>query len=160
MDGSPQVLTIDVVLKAYNEAKDSAEAMSKRHAEEMAPLQKRMELCKAWLLKFLIDNNLDNAKSEFGLAYKSTVMSATVDPEGGWEHILRFVLEAGLTRVLDALEQGATPEDGMDLLMAEPALALLNRSVNKTSVKDYLDQGKEVPGVKIAHIVNLNVRRS
>ena len=110
--------------------------------------------------KYLTDQGLDNAKTAHGQCYLSTVMSATVDPEDGWEKLLRFVLEAGLSRVLDGLEAGISEEQGMDMFLQEPALALLNRSVNKTAVKEMLEQDKVVPGVKIAHVTNVNVRRS
>ena len=152
--------TIDKVQQIYLEAKDAAEAMAKRHADEMKPLSDRMELAKKWMHKYLTDQGLENAKTEHGQCYLSTVMSATVDPEDGWEKLLRFVLEAGLSRVLDALEQGVPEEQGMDMLLQEPTLALLNRSVNKTAVKELMEQDKLVPGVKIAHVTNVNVRRS
>ena len=159
MDGT-EGLTIDRVLAGYIAAKDEAEIVAKRHADELAPIQKRLDLCKAWMQKYLTDQGLDNAKTAHGQCYLSTVMSATVDPEDGWEKLLRFVLEAGLSRVLDALEQGVPEEQGMDMFLQEPALALLNRSVNKTAVKELMEQDKLVPGVKIAHVTNVNVRRS
>ena len=152
--------TIDKVQQIYLEAKDAAEAMAKRHADEMAPLLARQDLAKKWMMKFLTDSGQESAKTEHGLSYLSTVMSATVDPEDGWEKLLRFVLEAGLSRVLDGLETGISEEQGMDMFLQEPALALLNRSVNKTAVKELMEQDKVVPGVKIAHVTNVNVRRS
>src|ERR1700676_2068248 len=104
---APVQFTIDKVQQIYLEAKDVADAMAKRHAAEMEPLNKRMELCKAWMLDYLNKQGLENARTEHGLCYKSVIMSATVDPDGGWDSLLRFVLEKGMERVLEALEQGA-----------------------------------------------------
>lgn len=157
---APAPYTIDRVQQIYLEAKDTAEALAKKHAVEMEPLTKRMEVCKAWMLDYLTRQGLENAKTEHGLCYKSQIMSATVDPEGGWDALLRYVLEKGMARVLDELEKGTPQEEGMNLFMQEPALALLNHAVNKTAVKELLEQSVEVPGVKISHITQVNVRRS
>lgn len=157
---TPKRYTIDEVQQAYFAAKDVADLMSKRHQEEMAPLTQKLEVCRAWMLDYLNKQGLENAKTEHGLTYKSSVMSATVDPDDGWPKILRFALEKALGRVLEAIENGAEESQGMDLFLQEPALTLLNRSVNKTSVKELLDQGVEVPGVKISHITQVNVRRN
>lgn len=159
MDGV-QGFTIDQVQKIYLYTKDAAEAMSRRHQEEIAPLNQRLEVCKSWMMKYLTDQGLENAKTEHGQCYKSTIMSAAVDPDGGWDSLLRYVLSAGLERVMLALEGGNPPEDGIRILLEEPALALLNRSVNKTAVKELLEQDVIVPGVKITHVTQLNVRRA
>lgn len=159
MDGEAPKYTIDQVQQIYFQVKDAADALSKRHQEEMAPLTQKLEVCRAWMLDYLNKQGLENAKTEHGLTYKSSVMSATVDPEDGWPKILRFALEKALGRVLEAIENGAEESQGMDLFLQEPALTLLNRSVNKTSVKELLDQGVEVPGVKISHITQVHVRR-
>ena len=158
-DGAPQ-FTPDQVVQIYFADKLAVEAMAKRHAEEMAPLQKRMELAKAWMLKYLQDNNLENAKTELGLFYKSQVMSVTVDPEGGWEALLRHILASAMPRALDVIEAGGDDASAVAALLQDPALALINRSVNKTAFKEALDQGTAVPGVKVQNIVQLNVRRA
>jgi hypothetical protein len=159
MDDTPS-FTADQVTKIYFDTKDAADAMSKRHAAEMEPLAKRLEVAKSWLLDYLNREGLENARTEHGLAYKSTIMSATVDPEGGWDALLKYIMERGIERVLDAIEKGAPEDQALGEFMAEPALGLLVRNVNKTVVKEMLEQNQEVPGVKIAHITQLNVRRS
>lgn len=157
---APPQFTIAQVTGLYLKTKDELEVMSKRHQAEAEPLNKRLELTKAWMLKYLNDQGLDNAKTEHGLCYKSNIMSTTVDPEGGWEQILTHVFGKAITRALDAIENGAREPDIMPAFLSEPALALLNRSVNKTAVKELLDQNITVPGVKIAQVTQLNVRRS
>ena len=158
MDGNG--LTIDVVLAGYLRTKDAAEVLAKRHSEEMAPLQTTMENCKSWLLNYLNEQGLDNAKTESGLAYKSTIMSATVDPEGGWQLLLGHILEAAIGRGLDVIESGGAHEEAMEAILQTPALSLLNHAVNKSAVKEAMEQGVAVPGVKVSHIIQVNVRRS
>lgn len=158
-DTAPQ-FTIDQVLALYLQAKDAADALAKRHAEEMAPFAKKLEIAKSWMMDYLNKQGLENARTEHGQCFKSTIMSATVDPEGGWEKLLSHILERGMARVLDAIEQGRPESEALQEFLAEPALALLVRNVNKTAVKENLEQGVEIPGVKIAHVTQLNVRRA
>lgn len=152
--------TIDQVMQIYQEAKEALELLAKRHAEELEPLNKRMDLTKAWMLDYLNKQGLENARTAHGLAYKSNVMSATVDPEGGWNNLLEYIFKDGITRVLDAIEGGMTDREALVKFFEAPALSLLNRAVNKTAVKEMLEQGVQVPGVKIATVTNLNVRRA
>lgn len=156
---APQ-FNISQVQKIYLETKDAVETLSKRHQEEMDPLSKRLELCKSWMLDYLNKQGLDNVKTENGMCYKSNIMQATVDPEDGWSKFLTYIFEKAITRVLDRIEAGDQQPEAMQTFLSEPALALLNRSVNKTAVKELLDQGTSVPGVKIATVTTLNARRS
>jgi hypothetical protein len=158
-DGNPQ-FTPDTVMQIRMTAKEELAAMSKRHQEEAAPLTERLRLCDAWLLDYLNREGLDNAKTPHGLAYKSSIMSATVDPEGGWDALLGHIFQHAMGRVLDALEQGTPEDEAMSKFLASPELALLNRAVNKTAVKEALEQGVTVPGVKVSHILQLNVRKA
>lgn len=160
-DAQTPQFTIAQVQKIYIDTKDAVETLSKQHATEMEPLSKRLDLCKSWMLDYLNREGLDNAKTEFGQCYRSNVMSATIDGENdGWPTLLEYIFKDGITRVLDAIEGGLTDREALTKFFASPALALLNRSVNKTTVKEMLDQGVSVPGVKIATITNLNVRRA
>lgn len=153
-------LTIDTVMQGYQRTKDQVEVLAKKHEAEMQPLTNTLEMCKAWMLNYLNVQGLENARSAHGLAYKSTIMSATVDPEGGWDLLLKYILEKGLTRVLDAIESGASEGDAVQQFLTEPSLSFFNRAVNKTAVQEAMEQGVTVPGVKIAHVVQLNVRKS
>ena len=159
MTDTPQ-FTPDKVVEIFFATKAELEAMSKRHEAEMAPLSTRMDVAKAWLLDYLNKQGLDNAKTSHGLVYRSVIMSATVDPEGGWDLLLKHIFQRGMTRVLDAIERGENEGDALSQFMTEPSLSLFNHSVNKTAVKESMEQGVTVPGVKIAHVVQLNVRKS
>lgn len=153
-------LTIDAVMQGYQETKLLVEDMSKRHAEEMKPLNSRMELCKAWMLRFLNETKQESARTEHGLAFKSTVMSATVDPDGGWNKLIGHIFASAIPRALDVIENGGDEEQATLAMLSDPVLGLFNHAVNKTAVKELLDQGVSVPGVKISHITSVNVRRA
>lgn len=157
--------TVDDVVKRDIETTDAIAAMSARHAEEMAPLQKRQEVLRAWLLDYLNKNKLQNCKTEHGMPYKSSVLSVKIDNENaGWDALLGFIVEAALVRVADVMEAGGPDCEAaaIDAFLATPQLQLINRSVNKTAVKEMMDaqEGKVPPGVKVTTLVNLNVKRA
>ena len=158
--GAPSY-TVDQVVAIHQQAKADIAALSAKHAKEMEPLAKRVEVATAWLLKWLLDNKSQSHRLDTGvLIYKSQVMSATVDPEGGWEKLFGFILVPLLERVLDAAERNATEEEIIAEAMQAPTLALLNHAVNKTAVKELMEQEVVVPGVKVAHVAQLGVRKS
>lgn len=162
MTDAPQApaFTIDLVMKTYHDTNAQIDVISKRHQEELAPLVKRVELTKAWMLHYLNQQGLENARCEHGLAYKSTMMSTTVDPDGGWDKLLSYILERAIGRGLDVVENGGDDTQALAAVLSDPALGLFNRAVNKTMVKEMLEQGAAPPGVKIAHITQVNVRRN
>ena len=152
--------TVDQVVALYQKTRAEIDVLAAAHQKTLDPLNARVDLCKAWLLKYLTDQKLENARTEHGLIYKSQVMSATVDPDGGWEQLFGYILEAVLERALDAVGRNASDEDILTAAMQAPTLALLNHAVNKTAVKELLEQQIVVPGVKIVHVVQLKVGKS
>lgn len=150
---------------------DAIKAMSEKHEAEMKPLQEKQRLCRAWLQKYLIENRLENVKTEHGTPYLSTVMSATIDKENGdgWAKLLTYALHAALVRAAEILEtHGGDDSEAFDAAVeaavATPELDLLNRSVNKTKVKDLIDNVEGFDptaiGVKTTSVQNLNVKRA
>ena len=153
-------LTIDAIQALYFKTKDEVAELSKRHGAEMKPFADRLELCKNWMAKFLTDTGQESAKTEHGLTYKSNILQCSVEGDNGWEKLLEYIFERAINRVLDAVEQRAN--NPTTILLQEPALELLNRSVNKTAVKTIMEQqeGFVPPGVKVGHVVQINVRRN
>jgi hypothetical protein len=153
--------TLDQIHELYFLTKQEQDALSKRHAAEMEPLAKKLELLKAWTMKFLTDSGQQSAKTEHGTCFKSTVTSVTVDPEGGWDKLLDFIVLPGIARMADVLEKGGADEDAALAFRDGPEIMLLNRAVNKTAVFEILEQkGVQVPGVKIAQVVQVNIRKA
>lgn len=161
--------TVDQVVALDVATSDEITALSERHAAEMELLTKKRDACRSWLLNFLNTTGQDNAKTQHGTAYKSEVMSATIDKEkGGWDKLLAFVLDKAIRRAGDVLEShGGDDAEAMTAAIAAaaaaPELDLINRSVNKTAVKALMEDEHFDPqdiGVKIATVVNLNVRRA
>lgn len=163
--------TVDDVVAADVQTTDAIKALSEKHAAEMAPLANKQKILRAWLQGYLIEHGLDSAKTQHGTPYLSTVLSATIDKESGdgWEKLIDFVMRRVLLRASEILEthggdDEAALEEAIRAAAATPELNLINRSVNKTAIKELMENQEGFDplaiGVKTAQIVNLNVRRA
>ena len=161
--------TVDQVVAADIATTDAINALSEKHAAEMAPLIEKQQLCRAWLLKHLNDTGAENIRTEHGTAYKSTVMSATVDKEhDGWQKLLAYAMRSVLLRASEVLETHGGDdvvafEEAIAAATGAPELDLFNRSVNKTAVKGLMEDKNFDPatiGVKTTSVVNLNIKRA
>src|SRR5258708_5810248 len=132
--------TIDQVVAADVQNTDAITAMSERHAAEMAPLTKKKEAFRQWLLGTLNASNMENVRTQFGTAYKSTIMSATIDPEGGWDNLMNYIVGQALDAAATVMEHAGTPEQAVEAFRQHPTLALLNRGVNKTAVAELMEK--------------------
>lgn len=156
--------TPDQVQALYfkNEAEDAE--LAKRHEAERAVFSKRRDALKAWMLNYLNENNLQSANTEHGNFHKRTATSVTVDPDGGWDRLLPFVIGPALARFATVLENGGTDDQGYAAALEAPELGFLNRSVNKTAVQERLEQHPEFNpseiGVKLVSVVQLGVRKA
>jgi len=151
-------LTIDQVHLWRFQTKAELEKLAERHAEERKPLEERMKTIDAWLLRYLETNNLENAKTEHGMSYKTTVRSVTVQD---WGALIDWILLPTIERFADAMENGATPEQAKEAAKAGPELGFLNHAVNKTAVLEMLEQKQELPpGVGLTSLIQVNTRKS
>lgn len=151
--------TIGAIIAKYVALRDEASERSKRHAEELKPFGDKMQAIEAYLLNHLNEQNENSIATEHGTAYRSTIMSATV---AEFEPLLDFILMDALERVLTPLEMNAPPAEVMAAFRSSPRFALLNRAVNKTAVAEMMERenGATPPGVRVAHVTKVNIRRT
>lgn len=154
--------TIDQIVEKYVATRDAQKLLSDKHAAEMKPFNDKKAILEQAMLAMLNEQNAESVKTEHGTAYKSTVMSVTVDPDGGWDKVVEYILAGAIDRIADSLEKGEPPEAQIAAFRDTPEMALINRSVNKTAVKEIMEQqdGFIPPGVKTALITSVNVRRA
>lgn len=163
--------TVDQVVEMDVATSDAIKSLAEKHAAEMQPFLDRQKATRSWLLDHLNKTGADNVKTPHGTFYKSTVMSTSINKEhgDGWPLLLNFVLSAALLRAAEVLEShGGDDAEAMQEAVAAacgtPELDLVNRSVNKTAVKDLIDKiegfDPATIGVKVGSVVNLNVRRA
>jgi len=152
---------IAAVIKRRMDLKASLEVQSKAYVEATKSENEALVACDQIILIMLNAQNVDSVKTEFGTAYRSTVTSATVDPDGGWERLSAFILAGALKAGLAAVENGAHDDLALEAAMQAPELQFLVRNVNKTAVTEFIEQNKvEPPGVKLTSIIRANVRKS
>ena len=151
--------TTDQIVAKYVAVRDEKKALSEKHSAELAPYNKKLEILEQALLASLNAQNADSVKTEHGTAYKSTVMSASVED---WDALTAYILSEAVDRIADSLERGEPPEKQIEAFQQTPAFALINRSVNKTAVKETMEakEGFIPPGVKTAFVTSVNVRRA
>ena len=126
-------MTIDQVIAAYVKLRDAKEALKKKQAAEMAPINDNLYKLGLWLQKTLQETGQTSAKTAAGTAFLQTDMSVAIED---WERILQFI-------------------------QANDLWAMLERRVSKSVVTEYIESTKQVPpGVKITSEVSCHVRRS
>ena len=153
--------TIDQIVARYVQLRDEMQVISQRHAAELKPYNDKLQILNTVLLDRLNKTGSESIRTEHGTAYKKTVMSATIEPENGWEQLMDFIMMAGLNRVSEVEVRAGSAEEAMMAWRTTPELSLLCHAVNKTAIKEFMDnKNAEIPpGVKVSHITNVGVRR-
>lgn len=124
--------TLNEVIGAYLHLRTQKEALSKKHKEEMAPLNEAMIKCQAWVQQQLQEQGTKNTRTESGSAFLQTDMSVTSDD---WDATLAFVREHGLWEFLE-------------------------RRVSKSVITEYVESNKTVPpGIKISTEISCHIRK-
>jgi hypothetical protein len=125
--------TIGALVEKHNELLAYVEAEQAAFDERIKPYTDALATIKGAALAHLQEQGQQNAKTEFGTAYQSTIMSVKVDNPAIF---LDFIREQGLWTMLQV---GA---------LKEP-------------VREFLDTtSRPPPGLKVDFITKCNIRRS
>ena len=126
-------MKIDKIVALYIEARDAIAEMNREHAEAIRPLKEQMDKLEKKMLTQLNNAGVDSMKTGHGTVYKSTGSSCTV---ADWDSVFAFMRDKEMWQ-------------------------LLNHSVNKTAVTEYLEANGELPpGVNYTTFTTVNFRRS
>ncbi len=71
-------MNVDALIEHYVRLRDAKDAMAARHKEELAPLNRDMDLLEQALKKLMETQNVKSFKSAHGTAYTSELASAKV----------------------------------------------------------------------------------
>ena len=124
--------TVDEVIAAYVKLRDKKAALEKETKEQVATIRGKMEKLEAWLKAEADTQGVTGFKATTGTAFLSTTDFAAV---ADWDAVVQWIKD----------------NDAYDLL---------ERRINKTAVRGYLDQNKCLPsGVNYGTKVEMNVRR-
>lgn len=123
---------VDEIVAAYIKLRDMKDATSRRHKEELAPINEKMGKLEAWLQKHLQAEGVDSMKTKAGTAFLQSSSSATVRD---WPATLDWIKE-------------------------QDEWSFLEARVNKTAVKDYMESTGDIPpGVDFKTTIVTRVRR-
>lgn len=127
-----KTVKINEVVRGYVALRDKKNEMKKRHAEELRPINEKMEVIEGWLQRDLMNRGVQSEKTDSGTAYLSTVVTATVRDR---DEYLKFVKEKEMWDLIE------------------------NR-VSKSVVSDYLEEtGEIIPGVNYEKTQVVRIRR-
>lgn len=155
-------LTPDMVIAKAVELRDQLKALDEKQSAERRPYTEALERIEAWLLNHLNESKAESIRTGAGTAFKSTTLSATVEPDGGWDSFLSWVIRHPLERALAAIEGGHGEHEAAIAFLSSPQFGFLLRGVNKTAVKEMMeaDGGRTPPGIKTALVTKVNIRRA
>lgn len=126
-------MTIDQVIAAYVQLRDQKEALKKKQAAEMAPINDNIYKLGLWLQKTLQESGQTSAKTSAGTAFLQTDTAVAI---ADWDATLAFI-------------------------KANDLFAMLERRVSKSVVQDYIESHNEVPpGITVKSEVSCHVRRT
>lgn len=120
------------LIQRYVQLRDDKSALAEVQAEQMKPFNVALETIEAALQDMLNQTGGDSIKTEHGTAYKSTATTAKM---ADWPSFITFVQDSGDTE-------------------------LLVQSCNKKRYEELLENGVQVPGITIAQVQRINVRRA
>lgn len=127
-----KTVKINEVVRGYVALRDKKNEIKKRHAEELRPINEKMEVIEGWLQRDLMTRGVQSEKTDSGTAYLSTVVTATVRDR---DEYLKFVKEKEMWDLIE------------------------NR-VSKSVVSDYLEEtGEIIPGVNYEKTQVVRIRR-
>lgn len=125
-------LTVDDVIKKYMELRAEKEQIEADTKDRVRSIKESMEKIESWLKAKADTDGVTSFKTEHGTAFLATTDYATV---ADWDATLNFI-------------------------KSEDAYDLLDKRVNKTAVRGYIDCNKEVPpGINYGTKLGVNIRR-
>lgn len=124
------------LVKQYNETKTFLDGQIKAFDEYAKPFKEKLETIRNQLLAIANSQGLDSLSTEFGTAYKSTILNLKIDNRDAY---LQFVTQN----------------------WNEYGNAMLQCGATKEAVKEYMDRnsGQPPPGINISWFTRMNVNR-
>jgi hypothetical protein len=151
-EAATQVLATDASLvERYYVLEDWLKAETKRFEDHVKGVQAAMDQIKQEFLRRLNERQADNTKTDFGTAYKTTLLNVSVSPEGA-----SYCTDNGAFTGREALLEFALDnwnEWGDDMLQI---------GAQKDAVKRYMEdhKGEPPPGIKTAFFTKVNIKRA
>lgn len=132
MDQAQPEITLDAVMARRFDLVEQMAIIQGRHKAELEPLSEEVKLCETYIKDQMNQQGLQNLKTSSGMAFFTLKDSVTVD---NFDETIKYI-------------------------MANEAFHLLNKAVNKTAVKEFIEANKAPPpGVRYDSFRDLGWRR-
>ena len=126
------VPNVDDVVSTYMTLKRKKEALANSIEDQIKTIDTQMGKIEAWIKEQADVQGVTSFKTKHGTAFLSTTDFASV---GDWDAVLTFIKE-------------------------HEAFDMLNKAVNKTAVREYIEEHKAVPpGVNYGTKVGVSIRK-
>ena len=123
--------TLDQVIGAYRELRARKDEITKKHKEELAPLNDQLNKLLSWVHRHLQEQGTQNTRTQSGSAFLQTDVSVT---SNDWDATLAFIKEHELWEFLE-------------------------RRISKATVTEYIESTKTVPpGIKVTSDISCHIR--
>jgi hypothetical protein len=148
-------VNLDEVMSRRFELDEQITAIQNKNKAELAPLLEELQLCESFVKAELIKTGAQQWKSSSTghMTYWTTKDSVTVEDMDQVIH--RILIESPPP---DSMDKPAWDEV-LNHIQETGLWALLNKAVNKTTTREVLESGGEVPGVKLTSFRDLAWRR-
>ena len=155
-------VNLDEVMSRRFDLDEQITAIQNKNKTDLAPLLEELQLCESYIKAELIKTGAQQWKSSATghMTYWTTKDSVTVEDMDQVIH--RILAESPLPPKAPDSVYAMSPDRWEAILnhIAETGLwALLNKAVNKTTTREVLESGGEVPGVKLTSFRDLAWRR-
>ena len=157
-------LTIDSLLQKYFDLDGRIDEMSKRHAEEMKPLSEAQATIKNYLQHLMNQLGTDQVKAK-GVGIAFTKMSRTCQMADA-EAFKQFVFEPVIQGIQNYLTGSGIELNDTDravlqnVVLAMPMWDMIDFRAGQKGIKEYVENGGQVPGVNINSFATVSIRRA
>lgn len=125
-------ITVDQAIAAYMKLRQKKSEVEARIKDEVSLLEASMDKIEKWIKTQADEMGVTSFKTKHGTAFLTTKDYANVE---NWDATLAFIKDTG-------------------------AYDMLNKAVNKTAVRGYIEQNKAVPpGVNYGTKIEVSVRK-
>lgn len=124
--------TMEEVVGGYIKLRDKKKLLEDAHKQNVAPINEKMKMLEAWLLRELQRQGADHVGTGLGTVYQSTIVKPVIRD---WSSVLDFIV-------------------------ANEQWGMLERRVSKTAVEEFMEStGTVPPGVEITRETFARIRK-
>ena len=146
-------LSLETVMARVFELVETIAIIEGKHKGELEPHNEELHLCKTFIKDEMNKAGMTQCKTAAGQAFFTTKDSAGVE---SWDQVIGFLLTAPAPDFVSPQDWPAV----LGHIQAHGNWHFLNKAINKTAVKEYIDEHKaNPPGVKYDTYRDLSWRK-